>query len=323
MVEWRASAKESIKQRILHAIADPHTAAFLSGIATGEFDDRILAFELGRFGLQHIMAISGLHFAILAAILGFLLRLFLSYRIAAAVLLAILSAYFVFLGPSPSVTRAWTAIAIGLCGLLAGKRSSGLNALGIALLLAALLDPFSASYIGFQFSFAVTAAILMWHAPCDALMQRLFAKRRLSEIADMGRPDQHGYCVLFFLRQALALGLAVNLAALPLTLYHFHKFPLMSLVYNLFFPFLISLSMLLLIIAFIAAPIAPFIATMLHVINERYTQFILNFAFNMPSAFDWTIRVHDIPIEVLALYLSSLFICSIFVKNDDRSEPVY
>lgn len=315
LAEWRIGAKTAVQQHIHNAIKDPHTAAFLAGIATGEFDDRILAFELGRFGLQHLMAISGLHFAILAIILGFLLRLFMTYKTSAAALLAILSTYFVFLGSSAPVMRAWIAIAIALCGLIVGRRGSGLNSLGIALLAVALLDPFAASNIGFQFSFAVTAAILIWHAPCDALLQSIFVKRRLSNIADMGRLDQHGYCVLVFLRQALALGVAVNLAALPLTLYHFHKFPLMSLVYNLFFPFMISLSILLLVAAFLASLLLPSLGSLLHSINENYTRFLLDFAFNLPKTFDLTIRVNEFSFEPLLLYLLLLFTCGIYVKN--------
>lgn len=315
IAEWRFQAKTNVKQHVYDAIHDQHTAAFLTGIATGEFDDRILSFELGRFGLQHLMAISGLHFAIIASILGFVLQMIFSRKVAAVMLIGMLSAYFIFLGPSPSVIRAWIAIAITLCGVIIGKRGAALNSLGIALLVISLYDPLSASNIGFQFSFAVTAAILLWFSPCDVLWQKVFAKRRLSQIVEMGSLNQHGYCMLFFLRQAMALALAVNLVALPLTLYHFHKFPLMSLVYNVFFPLMMSLCLLLLITAMLFSLFLPFVGEFIHAINEGFTRFLLSFAFNLPKSYDLTIRTSEFSQNLLILYLIVIFLGGIFAKE--------
>lgn len=315
LAEWRYGAKKYARKHIHDIIKDPHAAAFLAGIATGEFDDRILSFELGRFGLQHLMAISGLHFAILTSIIGFILKLIFPSKTSALILIAVLSAYFIFLGPSPSVVRAWIAIMIALCGVLLGKSGIALNSLGIAVLVMALCDPLVVSNIGFQFSFAVTAAILVWFSPCDVLCQKIFAKRRLSELVLMGSLDQHGYCVLFFLRQALALGLAVNLVALPLTLYHFHKFPMMSLIYNVFFPLLMSVCMLLLIAAILVSFVVPYAGSMLHSLNESFTQFLLNFAFNLPKSFDIAIRIAEFSHVILLIYLLLIFLGGILVRK--------
>lgn len=323
LAEWRHTAKMKARKHIHTFIKDLHTAAFLAGIVTGEFDDRLLAFELSRFGLQHLMAISGLHFAILSSILGFLLSLLFSRKIAAVILIGILSAYFLFLGTSPSVIRAWVAITITLLGIILGKRSIAINSLGIALLILALWDPLSASNIGFQFSFAVTAAILVWFKPCEVLCQKLFVKRRLSQIVEMGNLDQHGYCLLFFLRQGLALCLAVNLVALPLTLYHFHKFPMMSLVYNLFFPFLISISILLLIAAFLMIWVFPYGGSLLYALNENFTKYLLNFAFNLPKSFDITMRVDEFSPAILIIYLTIAFIGGIVGKKILNSQELF
>jgi competence protein ComEC len=118
------------------------------------------------------MAISGLHFSIIATFLGLILGLFVSRKIASVTMIILMSAYFIFLGTSPSVTRAWIAIMLALMSLLLGKRSSGLNALGIGILVVVLWDPLAMREVGFQFSFAVTAAILLWYAPCDVLLQK-------------------------------------------------------------------------------------------------------------------------------------------------------
>jgi len=78
--EYRYMAKKYVKNLIDQKIADKESATLLSGIATGEFDDRLMSFHFSRFGLQHIMAISGFHFAILAGFLSVFLQMLLSTK---------------------------------------------------------------------------------------------------------------------------------------------------------------------------------------------------------------------------------------------------
>lgn len=316
VAEWRFASKNIIRDYIHRSIYDQHTAAFLSGMFTGAFDDRILAFELGRFGLQHLMAISGLHFSIFAGIIGLLCSLLLRKKAAATVVIAAMTGYFIFLGSSPSVIRAWISILIALTAVFLEKRGSGLNGLGIGLLAISLWDPLQMNEIGFQFSFGVTAAILIWYGPCERLLLNLFPKRTLREASPMDTWDQHGYCLLFFLRQTLALCLAVNSVALPLTLYHFHKFPLFSLAYNLFFPVLVSLSLLLLTVALSLSWLFPAFTAAIHAINEYYTGFLLNFAFNFPRGFDYAWQIDDFPESLLLFLLLCCLLLGMSLQKD-------
>lgn len=313
--EWRYKAKTALQEKIKSSIKDKHVAAFLSGMATGEMDDLPLANELGRFGLQHLMAISGLHFSILASIIALPLCLLFSIRKVAVCLILLLSAYFFFLGSSPSVLRAWISLVVALGGTLLCRQSSGLNSLGLGLLVICLWDPTLIRNIGFQFSFGITAAILIWFAPCDLLMQKLLMKRSLSQMASLHTVEQHAYCLLCFLRQTLALALAVNLIALPMTLYHFHQFPLLGFVYNLFFPFLITLSMLLLLAACCLHPVLPWVGEILHKINEHYTGFLLNFTFNLPKTFDSVFRINNIQHDLLIYYIIIIYVTGIYIKQ--------
>jgi competence protein ComEC len=257
------------------------------------------------------MAISGLHFSIIAAFLGFALSLFFPRKLAAVIVLLLLSCYFLFLGMSPSVLRAWVSVTIALGALFIERKSIALNSLGIALLFIAVGQPLWTQHIGFQFSFGITAAILLFFAPCDRWLKKFFPKRVLSQVVNIGWLDQHGYCFLNYARQAVSLSLAVNLVALPLTLYHFHQFPVMSLIYNLFFPPMVSISLLLLIPGLALAWIFPWLGQQLHVANETYTQFLLNFAFNLPKAFDVIWYVDTIPTVVLCCYLAILLVVGI------------
>lgn len=291
------------------------SGSFLAGIATGDFDDPLMSYELGRFGLQHIMAISGFHFAIIASILGLFLRLFLAKKRACLLLMFLLSTYFAFLGCGPSILRAWISISIALGGFLLSRRAIGLNSLGVALMAVLIYDPLMWQSIGFQFSFVTTAAILLLFSGCDCVIQGLFAKRPLSLTVHMNSLNQHGYCVLTAIRQAFSLTVAVNLVALPLMLYYFHKFPWMSLAYNLFFPFLVSISMLLLMIGTLSHWILPPLGAAIHTINDRFTYFMLNYTYQMPVTVDFVWRVESLPVGLLVLHLCAVFGAGIWLRD--------
>lgn len=313
--EARFQAKQYVNAYIQHHITGKQAATFLAGIATGDFDDRQMTYEFSRFGLQHIMAISGFHFAIIAGILSMLLQLIVNKKRTTFLLIFLLSTYFVFLGCSPSIMRAWIVILIGLLGFLVKRQCSGLNSLGVAMLGILLLNPLLCRNLGFQFSFATTAAILLLYPATDLLFQKIFAKRSLSQVIEMDGINQHGYCVLTFLRQGLALTCAVNLIALPITLFYFQKFPVLSLIYNLFFPFMVSFSMLLLLMGVLLTFILPPIGYILHTINSSYTQFVLNFTYHMPTSLDFTWRVHSVSPGLLIGYLSLIFALGICIRS--------
>jgi len=311
LAELRNHAKQKVKAFIQAHIADTRSASFLTGIATGDFEDKVMAFEFGRFGLQHIMAISGFHFAIVAAALSSILRLFVSKRKACCALIFLMSSYFVFLGCGPSIMRAWVMVLVFLTGMLMEKEVVSLNSLGIAILVILIVDPLLFRSIGFQFSTLATAAILIYYEAFENALQALFQKRPLTQVIQMDRTNQHGYCILALFRQSIALTLAVSSVALPLMLFFFHKFPLMSLLYNLFFPFLVSISMLLLIVGSLAIATIPPLGEALFHLNSIYTSLMLDLTYNMPTTLDFVIRVKEVPPLMIITYFTLLGIAAI------------
>lgn len=317
--EIRQQVKSAFSTYIHNSMADKRSADFLTGIATGEFEDRLIAQELSRFGVQHIMAISGFHFAIVAATMGIILRLLCSRKLAAWFLIIVVTLYFLLLGQSPSIMRAWMACLIVLAGIILEQRPNGLNSLGVGLMLVIIFDPLMIEHIGFQFSFAATAAILLLYAPCDAMLQNIFSSRRLSITSRMDALNQHGYCFLIIFRQALALMIAVNLAAMPLTLFYFQKFPIMGFAYNLFFPFMVSIALMLLIIATFTNLFMPPLAALLHQLNETYTYYMLELTYSMPSSLDIMWRVNNLPLYVVVTELCLVYTLAILYRNREKS----
>jgi competence protein ComEC len=306
---WRYRLKMNLKTMIESRFSQKKAAAFLSGIATGIFDDTAMVHEFSRFGLQHIMAISGFHFALAALFLSMTLKFLLREKTAAKAVVLLLTSYFMFLGTSPSIFRAWIMATIYFAGILIDKQSRPLNSLGIAAIIILLADPLCCRHLGFQFSFLVTASILAFHQPMDSLLQQFFRKRPQAELLAMDRLNQHGYILSCLLRQSLALMLAVQVSAAPLILFTMHKFPLMSLVYNLFFPFLVSLSVFLLILGLLTG-LPP-----IHNLNGAYTEFVLNLVYRLPSNFDYWVRIDVFSPFLLAAYFSFLLIAAILARQ--------
>lgn len=310
--EYRFLAKQAAQKAIFEHIEDPHTAAFLSGMLIGEFQDRGLSFSLGRLGLQHLMAISGFHFALIGLLLSLLIRPFLSAKKAALTIILLLTSYYLLVGGSPSVERAWITILIFLAGQLFERKSSSLNSLGVALMLVTLKEPTHCLHLGFQFSFLSTAAILLFYGAIDRILQKTFTKRPLSHMVEMDSLNQHGYLFLCFFRQAAALTFAVHLTTIPVMLYSFHKFPLLSLVYNLIFPFLASFSLLLVLVALGGSLVLSPLGDGFYFLAELYTNFILKMTLHAPMTLDFSFRVEEFPLALFVSYLSLLFLAGIW-----------
>ncbi|HSX10475.1 MAG TPA: ComEC/Rec2 family competence protein, partial [Chlamydiales bacterium] len=254
--EFRYQLKERFRHFLEQKLQKPRTATFLGSLITGDVEDRSLRFEFSRLGLQHILAISGFHFTILIAFCSFFLGLFLPNRPKLIALLFALTLYFLFVGSVPAVQRSWLTALFYLLGKLIGRHSSGLNLLGVALAVEVILDPLISANLGFQLSFLSCTGILLFAPLFERPLRHLLPKHHAA-------PPKHIHLLSAYLRSALSIACAVNLAILPLLLYHFHQFPLLSLLYNLFFPFLVSLALFLLLISLLVHLLFPPIAALL------------------------------------------------------------
>ncbi|WP_221655787.1 ComEC/Rec2 family competence protein, partial [Actinotalea ferrariae] len=118
-------------------------------------------------GLTHVTAVSGGHFAVLgAAVLGATGRL--PRRVRALVCAAVMAAFILLVRPEPSVVRAAGMGAVALVGLLAGRRSRALPALGATVVVLLALDPWLARSFGFVLSVVATGAIVLLAPPLAA-----------------------------------------------------------------------------------------------------------------------------------------------------------
>jgi len=311
LVPFRKTCKESVQHYISTHYPDTRNAHFLMGMITGELEDLLLLNEFNQLGVSHLMAISGLHFSLLAFIFHFLFRLFLPYKLEACFLIALMSCYLFFIGDTPSVLRAWMMILPVLLGLLFERRCSSINALGCALLFSLLWNPLSAISLSLQLSFLATAGILFFYAPCNRLMMSLFPKFPLKEVVIKNKLWQHCYIFISLLREALALSLAVHFALLPLLLASFHVFSFNSLFYNLFFPFLASLALIFFLFSL------PF-GHLGHFLNNAYCSWILKIPAEPFLTFK-SFYLDQMPPWLLTFWLTSLLAIAVFQEIRDKS----
>jgi competence protein ComEC len=286
LAETRRHWHERVEGYFKKRMRDPEGAALVSGLLVGDFCDVQTLFDFGQLGLQHMMAISGFHFSMIAISIAWILRLFMTRRVAAIVLGALLTLYLVIVGLSPATHRAWAAALVTLSGVAIGRTTNGLNTLGIAGIVVLLSNPVACGSLAFQFSFAATGAILLYYPLIDGWLRRCFTSYPLGEAGEMRLLQQHAYLFLLLIRRSLALLVAVHLAVVPMTLCIFHSFSLLGLFYNLLFPFL--LSSLILTLPWIA--LGDLLFGWGFSLADWLTGLMLDMAHYAPVAIDYTVR---------------------------------
>jgi len=303
LAELRYKTKTAFKKTLSKNLASKRALEFISAIATGEGADRLLRYEFARVGLQHILAISGFHFGILIAFLSFIFRFFLSRVWKIGALFVIMSAYYVFIGSSASVERSYLTALFYLLSKWISRPTSGLNLLGVAAGIELIFNPLIANNIGFQLSFLSCFAILLFFPIAERLLQKVLPKRSKSEIEALTLFDQHGYILSSFFRKVISLNLAISLVLMPLLLFHFHQFPLLSFVYNLFVPTCVGVVMVLFLLALVFSVLFAPIGACFYWMTNGFTKFLLDIISNPPLAIDVSIQVTNIPAWGIICYL--------------------
>lgn len=289
MARWRFETKERVR-KCFHKLPDQKVGHFFASMTTGDVDNLLLSMEFRKWGLSHILAISGFHFALLALVCGFFLRMFLPRKAADLLLIGLLTLAFLYLGPSPSIVRAYLMICLYLIGQALGRIPDPLNLLGVSLLLELMINPLQSLQVGFQLSFFATFGILALYRPFEQGLRFLFPKRTITTLKHFGLIDKHGYLLSSTLRKGLALNGAVHLVTLPILLFHFGSFPLMSIPFNLVMPPLLGLSIM-------GLPLGP--------LDVAYARFLLDTLSYAPECLNLQLFTPNFPFG-LALGLCTL-----------------
>ncbi|HET6352564.1 MAG TPA: DNA internalization-related competence protein ComEC/Rec2 [Coriobacteriia bacterium] len=114
-------------------------------------------------GLTHLVAVSGGHLVVVAALVAWLLtRLRARRGVMAVAVVAITGIYVVISGVQPSAVRAWLMSAVLAASLASGRRADGVAALSGAVWIALAFDPSAAFDLGMQLSVLSVAGLLLF-----------------------------------------------------------------------------------------------------------------------------------------------------------------
>jgi competence protein ComEC len=150
---------------------------FVKGMILG--DRELLPEELGeafrRTGTAHVIAVSGLHVALLALAVNLCLqrlKVTKTGRLAAFILfVAVLATYSFVTGNAPSIRRAAIMSAVMIGGGVLGRKTFAINSLAASDLLILLADPFDLFNAGFLMTNAAVLGILLIHPRLSTLLQ--------------------------------------------------------------------------------------------------------------------------------------------------------
>ncbi len=129
-------------------------------------------------GTAHILSISGLHVAYIAAMLLWLLKLLrLSPKVRFFVLAAFLAAYSYLVGMSPPVIRSSLMLLFYLGAKLNGQAHDPLTSISAAFLVLLIVNPLDLMSPGFQLSFGAVTGMLLIGEPLVKAQNRLFPEK--------------------------------------------------------------------------------------------------------------------------------------------------
>jgi len=245
-IRWR----ELLLQRLAQEPIEQRELGVLSALILGKASaiDREVMQNYARAGVVHVLAVSGMHVALIYMLLKPLFeRLWgrsKAKRLKTVIPVLLLWLYAAMTGFSPSVLRAAWMFSFVIVADNFGLRNTIFNTMAASALLLLLVDPMVAFSMGFMLSYLAVIGIAAIH---PALHRLYYFDSRIMK----------------WLWELTSISVSAQLATLPLTLYLFHQFPTWFMITN---AMVIPLSTIVLYLAlayFVLvafAPLASFIA---------------------------------------------------------------
>ena len=229
LAETRADLSSHVRER-LDGSAGAIAAALASGDrgAIAEDDDQAMRDS----GLAHLLSISGLHVtALVGAAYLLALRLlalwpWLALRVRLPLVAAAVAAgagigYTLLTGAEVPTVRSCVAAVLVLLALALGRQPLSMRMLSVAAFFVMVFWPESIIGPSFQMSFAAVISIIALHG--SAPVQAFLAPREESWIRRGGR----------YFAMLLLTGLVIELALMPIGLFHFHRSGIYGALANL------------------------------------------------------------------------------------------
>ena len=292
--------------RIDNSSLQPQNKAILKGIILAdrtEIDQEIIN-HFSKTGLIHILAISGSHMAIIFLMILFVLNPIFSvkYRnIPIYISLAAIWGFAIFIDYGNSVVRSCIMITVYYIMIFLQRKPNLLHSLALAGMMILSIDTQKLFDVGFQLSFLAVFGIFWLYKP----------------ITNHYKPLKNR--AIRFILNTFSLSLAAQLTTLPLILFYFHQFSIMSVFINVVS---IMVSQGFIIFSFIVSILfgIEFTPDWLLEIYDWCASFFLNIvAFFSKTDFSFVENVSiEIP-ELIVLFVLVYLLRSVFEKPNVKT----
>lgn len=241
---WRA-ALSTRAQAAGAAMGLPDAGAIVAALLVGDRTGAppLVVQNLRDSNLAHLLAISGLHMALISLSVFAAARMALALlrrgpfgldpkKLAAVAAIAAATLYLALSGGALATQRAYIMAMVAFGAVLLDRPAVTLRAVALAAILILLYAPESLLDPGFQLSFAATTALVAAFQSAGPLLQRVQASRRAAVAA--GRPARAaGLALLLFIGGFAVSSLVAGLATAPFAAGFFNRMTHYGLIANL------------------------------------------------------------------------------------------
>lgn len=258
------AGREKVLKIIATYIPGKKEAGLAEALLVGYKDDldKTLVQSYSNTGVVHIIAISGMHMGLIYWLLNIALSLLKKRKqtkwLVAAITVAGLWLFSLLAGGGPSILRSAVMFTCIVIGESAARKTFIYNSLAASAFILLCINPFWLWDAGFQLSFAAVLSIVIFTKP---IYDWCYFKNKLVDN----------------IWKLVAVSLAAQVLTTPVSIYHFHQFPVYFLFTNLLAVPLSSL-IVLLEIGLCAVSFTPIIATVtgavLHTLINTMNSFI-------------------------------------------------
>ncbi len=180
--------------------------------------DKTLLESYTNTGVVHVIAVSGMHLGLIYWLLNILFSPLLKSRrtkwLHPVLIIVILWLFSLLTGGAASIMRAAVMFTCILIGKSINKQSSVYNTLAMSAFLLLCYNPFWLWDVGFQLSYTALLSIVIFYKPIYNL---LYIKNK----------------ALDYIWQLTCVTIAAQILTTPISLFHFHQFPVYFLLTNL------------------------------------------------------------------------------------------
>ncbi|MET0638316.1 MAG: ComEC/Rec2 family competence protein [Chitinophagaceae bacterium] len=256
--------------------------------------DPDLVSDYSNTGIAHIIAISGMHLALIYWLLMFLMRPLEKIKglryLAPLLTVAGLWTFTLLAGAQPSVLRSAVMFTCIVTGRTISRNHSIYNSLSASAFILLCFNPFWLWDLGFQLSYAAVLSLLVFMMP---VYRSVYFRNKLVDMT----------------WKSISVSLSAQILTLPMSIFYFHQFPNYFILSNLV---AVPLSTIILFAEIILCAFAgiPAVATITGALISRLIN-LLNLIIDHIAGLPFA-TMNDLQIDLLQVFILYLLTVSIF-----------